>query len=59
VEAEASGKMLDIDTFRTVCKKVTEETDPYAVGLLMERMRVLLAQKIRYPDDYLAEQSIN
>jgi len=36
--------VLDIDTFRALCRKVTEEKDPSTLEVLKERMRLLLAE---------------
>jgi|HubBroStandDraft_6_1064221.scaffolds.fasta_scaffold76945_2 hypothetical protein len=36
--------MLDIDTFRALCRKVAEEKDPSTLEVLKERMRLLLAE---------------
>lgn len=36
--------VLDIDTFRALCKKVAEEKDPFKLEVLKERMRLLLAE---------------
>ncbi len=37
--------MLDIETFRALCKKVAEEKDPSKLEILKERMRLLLAER--------------
>jgi hypothetical protein len=47
VDREVSP-MLDIDTFRALCKRVAEEKDPSNLEVLKERMRILLAE--REPD---------
>jgi len=49
--------MLDIDTFRALCKKVAEERDPSNLEILKERMRILLAERephqSRYSDTFI------
>jgi hypothetical protein len=35
--------VLDVETFRALCKKVSEEKDRAKLEILKERMRVLLA----------------
>jgi hypothetical protein len=50
--------MLDIDTFRALCKKVTEEKDCDKLQLLKERMRLLSADS--EPDkDHSPHMSVN
>ncbi len=44
--------MLDIETFRALCKKVAEEKDPSKLEILKERMRLLLAETDRDGGDY-------
>ena len=39
--------MLDVETFRALCKRMAEEKDPTKLEILKERMRVLLAQSQR------------
>ena len=39
--------MLDIDTFRALCKRVAGEKDPAVLEVLKERMRILLAERAR------------
>lgn len=37
--------MLDVETFRALCKKVAEEKDPGKLEILKERMRILLVNR--------------
>lgn len=37
--------MLDVETFRALCKKVGEEKDPVKIEILKERIRILLADR--------------
>ena len=39
--------MLDVETFRALCKKVGEEKDPFKIEILKERMRILLTNRDR------------
>jgi len=39
--------VLDVETFRALCKKVGEEKDPTKIEVLKERMRILLANRDR------------
>ena len=39
--------MLDVETFRALCKKATEEKNPAKLEVLKERMRIVLANKDR------------
>ena len=39
--------VLDVETFRALCKKVGEEKDPVKIEILKERMRILLANRDR------------
>lgn len=41
--------MLDIETFRTLCKRVIEEKDPAKLEILKERMTIMLANREEYP----------
>jgi hypothetical protein len=49
--------MLDIDTFRALCKRVAEEKDSAKLETLKERMRLLLAEterdRARYCDVFV------
>ncbi len=44
--------MLDVQTFRALCKKVAEENDDAKLEILKERMRVLLAKRESEPAYY-------
>lgn len=37
--------MLDLESFRALCKRVAEENDDLTLEILKERMRVLLADR--------------
>jgi hypothetical protein len=41
--------VLDIETFRTLCKRVIEEKDPAKLEILKERMTIMLANREEYP----------
>jgi hypothetical protein len=49
--------MLEIDTFRALCKKVTKEKDPSELEILKDQMRVLLMD--RRHQDHSSEVFIN
>jgi hypothetical protein len=44
--------VLDVDTFRALCKRVAEENDAATLEILKERMRVLLANRESAPAYY-------
>jgi hypothetical protein len=49
--------VLDLETFRALCKRVTEEKDPSKLEILKQRMRLLLAEtgrdRARYCDVFV------
>lgn len=47
--------MLDVETFRALCKRVAEEKDLTKLEILKERMRVLLAKSAAayHPDIFV------
>lgn len=44
--------MLDLESFRALCKRVAEENDDLTLEILKERMRVLLADRESGPAYY-------
>jgi len=45
--------VLDIETFRALCKRVAEEKDTSKLEILKERMRILLGEGDRDRGNYL------
>jgi hypothetical protein len=44
--------VLDLESFRALCKRVAEEDDDVTLEILKERMRVLLADRESGPAYY-------
>jgi len=44
--------VLDLESFRALCKRVAEENDDLTLEILKERMRVLLADRESGPAYY-------